>query len=101
MPFTMPKWGWYAIGAALAALALYLAITAYGNSRYREGVSDTDAKWAEASERLKAKAAESATRADDAAAVRLEEFKQQVEDEERELEEAKRTGGSPWDVLFN
>lgn len=100
LPFTMPRWGWYAIGAALAALAIYLAVSAYGNSRYDAGVKDTDAKWEEASARLKAQAEKSATRADDAAAKRLEEHRIQVEDEAKALEAAKAEGSSPLDVLF-
>lgn len=100
LPFTMPRWGWYAIGGVLLALAIYLAVNAFGNSRYDEGVAATDAKWEEASARLKAQAEQSATRADDAAAVRLEEFETQVEDERKALDEAQRTGSSPLDVLF-
>ena len=99
MPFAIPFW-LKIVGPLVLLAAVIGGIMAYGNSRYNAGVTDTDAKWEEASDRLKAQAAESATRADDAAAVRLEEFKQQVEDEEKALEEAERTGSSPLDVLF-
>ena len=92
---------WLKIVGPLVLLAAVIGgIMAYGNSRYNAGVDDTDAKWEEASNRLKEKAAESATRADDAAAARLDEFKQQVEDEEKAIEKAKAEGSSPFDVLF-
>lgn len=100
LPFTLPRWAWFLIGGALLALGLYLAITAYGNSRYREGVSDTDAKWAEASAKLKADAAKSATRADDAAVKRLEEHVAQASEDAAAVEKAKAEGSSPLDALF-
>lgn len=99
LPF-IPKWAWYAIGGLALALAVFLAVRSYGNGRYDEGVTDTDAKWVEASDRLKEQAAQSATRADDAAVKRLEEFETQVEDEAKALEAAKAEGSSPLDVLF-
>jgi hypothetical protein len=96
----LPRWAWIALAAALAAFLLWRALDSYGDRRYDQGVTDTDAKWEEASARLKAQAAQSATRADDAAAKRLDEFKTQVEDERKALDEAERTGSSPLDVLF-
>lgn len=100
LPFAMPRRGWYAIGAALAALTLWLAITAYGNSRYKAGVSDTDAKWEEASANLRADAAASATKADDAAVKRLEEHVAQASEDAAAVEKAKAEGRSPLDALF-
>lgn len=86
--------------AVLVGLFLWWRIHAYGVARYDAGVNATDAKWVEAGNRLEAAAANSATRADDAAANRLEEFHNQVEDERQALDEANRTGTSPLDVLF-
>ena len=100
LPFTLPRWAWHAIGALLLALALWMLVNAYGNARYDAGVKDTDAKWEEASNRLKEKAAQSATRADDAAAIRLEEYREQVEDERAAVAKAQAEGSSPLDALF-
>lgn len=80
--------------------ALWLALHLYGNSRYRAGARDTDAKWEEASRRLKEQAAQSATHADDQAAQRLEEFEQQVQEERQAIDAAIQNGSSPFDVLF-
>ena len=49
-------------------------LDSYGDRRFEEGVQATDAKWEEAAAKLKEQAAQSATRADDAAANRLENF---------------------------
>lgn len=89
------------VAVPLAVIALlWLGLHLYGNSRYNAGVHDTDAKWQEASDRLKAQAAQSATRADDAAAERLGQFKQQVEDEKEAMDAAASNGSSVFDVLF-
>lgn len=100
MPFTLPRWAWFAIGGLVLLLAFYFALTAYGNSRYREGVSDTDAKWEAASAKLKEQAAQSATKADDAAADRLGKFVEQATEDEKAVEDAKVNGNSPLDALF-
>lgn len=90
------------IAALVIGIALFAwwRLDAYGDKREQEGVEKTDAKWEEASARLKERAAQSATRADDAAAARLDEFETQVEDEAKALEAAKADGSSPLDVLF-
>lgn len=85
----------------LIALGIYLWINAYGDRRFQEGVTATDAKWEEASDRLREDAANSATRADDAAANRLEEYEDQVSEERNRLDEAEQNGSSPLDVLFS
>lgn len=92
------------VGPIVILLALGLAIAAYGSSKYsagkRAGVEQTDAKWQAASEQLKKDAAKSATRADDAAAKRLEIYVEQQKADEEKLNEAQRTGSSPLDALF-
>lgn len=92
------------IGAGVGALVLvgllWWAITSYGNRRYQAGVDATDAKWHEASERLKLEAEASATKADDRAAKRLEEFEAQVEEEQDAIDAAIRNGSSPFDAIF-
>ena len=90
----------YVVIPALIILIVWWAVVDYGNRRYRAGVTDTDAKWQEASRRLQQQAQQSATRADDAAAVRLEEHERSVAEERRELDEAARNNRSPLDVLF-
>lgn len=94
------KWALGCIGAALLILLFYLWLDAYGDRRYKEGVTATDARWHEASERLKADAANSATQADDAAANRVAQFENQVAEERNRLHEAEQNGSSPLDVLF-
>jgi hypothetical protein len=84
----------------LVILFLWWRIDAYGDRRFDAGANQADARWQEASNRLQAEAANSATRADDAAANRLEQFQNQVADERQALDEANRTGTSPLDVLF-
>lgn len=95
----------YAIlGAGVGALALigllWWAINSYGSRRYQAGVIATDAKWEEASNRLKEQAAQSATRADDNAANRLVEFEAQVQEEQEAIDAAIANGSSPFDAIF-
>lgn len=89
-----------AVGAVLIVVGIWLAITSYGDRRYRAGVDATDRKWEEASQRLKDEAARSATKADDRAAQRLDEFEEQVQEEQEAIDEAIENGSSPFDVLF-
>jgi hypothetical protein len=70
------------------------------NKGHKDGVAEVDAQWKAASDALKAKAAQSATRADDAAAARTDEYRQQAEDERKAVEDAQANGSSPIDVLF-
>jgi predicted lipid-binding transport protein (Tim44 family) len=84
----------------LIALVIWLALDAYGDSRYREGKKDEAAAWQEASDKLKAKAAATATKADDAAAKRAEEHVAKVEKEKEAVAAALEEGRSPFDALF-
>lgn len=80
--------------------AFYLMLDAYGDSRYRAGVSETDAKWEEAGRRLEEQARQSASAADKAAAKTIEAHNERVEAEKERIDEAIREGSSPLDVLF-
>lgn len=90
---------WAAL-AVIVALFIWWRVHAFGVRQFRAGENQADAHWVEAGNRLQAEAANSATRADDAAANRLEQFRNQVDDERQALDEANRTGTSPLDVLF-
>lgn len=96
---------WLKIVGPIVLLAVVIGgVKLWGNSKFnagkREGVEQTDAKWEAASAALKAKAAETATKADDAAAKRLEEFVEQSEEDAAAVEKAKAEGKSPLDALF-
>lgn len=87
--------------AIIAVLGLiWWRVDAFGDRRYRAGVTATDAKWEEAARRLQAAAAASATQADDAAANRLHTFENQVAAEQESIDAAEANGSSPIDVLF-
>lgn len=101
--FIIPAW--LKIVGPIVLLALVVGgIMAWGNSKFRagksEGIEETDAKWQAASDALKRKAAESATKADDAAVKRLEEHVAQAEEDAAAVEKAKAEGSSPLDALF-
>ncbi len=96
----MPKWAWVALGGVFLVAAFWIALTLYGNARYNAGVTDTDAKWAEASRRLENQARAAGTRADTREAERIEDHAEAVADERERLDEAIATGSSPLDVLF-
>lgn len=96
---------WLKIVGPLVLLAvLFAGVKMWGNSKYnageKAGIEATDAKWEAASAKLKEDAAASATRADDAAVVRLEEHVAQVEEDQAAVEKAKAEGTSPLDALF-
>jgi type II secretory pathway component PulM len=97
----MTRWAWFGLGGALLLLGAYIALDRYGDRRYQEGVTATDAKWQKAFDELKAAAAKSASKADDAAAVRVEAFTEQAAKDQEKVNEAVRTGSSPLDALFN
>lgn len=104
MNFAIPLWA--KIAGPIIALALIIgALLAWGNSKYhageRAGIAATDKKWEAAAAQLKADAAKSATKADDAAANRLEVFVEQQEAEQAKIDEAVKEGRSPLDALFN
>lgn len=88
------------IGILLIAFAAWRMVDSYGDRRERDGVEKTDAKWIEASNKLKEAAAQSATKADDKAAERLDEFKAQADADAAAVEQAKAEGKSPLDALF-
>jgi hypothetical protein len=96
----MPRWAWVLVGAALLMAAFYFALDAYGDSRYREGKSDADRAWQEASDKLIEKAAKAGTKADKAAAGRVADFAAKQEQEKEKVDAAAKDGSSPFDVLF-
>jgi FtsZ-interacting cell division protein ZipA len=71
------------------------------NKGEEAGIEATDAKWIAASEKLKEDAARSATKADDAAAKRLDEHVEQIAVDQAAVDEAVKEGRSPLDALFN
>lgn len=96
---------WLKIVGPLVALAILLAgVMAWGKSKFNAGheagVTETDAKWQAASDKLKEDAAASATRADDAAVIRLEEHVAQAEEDQAAVNKAVAEGKSPLDALF-
>lgn len=80
--------------------AFYLALDAYGDSRYYAGVTETDAKWEAAGRKLEAQAAASASAADTGSLVRVTDFNAKVAEEKEKLDAAATDGSSPLDVLF-
>jgi hypothetical protein len=97
----LPRWAWFAIGGVLLLVAFYLALNAYGNSRYKAGKADADAAWIAASDKLIQKAQSAGTKADKAAAARQADFAAKQEDEKERIDAAQAKGSSPFDVLFN
>lgn len=91
---------WTLIGVVGLIAALWIGLILYGNARYRAGVEDTDAKWVAAGEKLKAQAAKSATRADQAEARRIEDHTEQLAAEKERIDAAISEGRSPLDALF-
>lgn len=79
---------------------IWWMIRDYGNSREQEGVDKERAAWVTAGERLKEDAAQSATKADDKAVARLEEYKEQADADRKVVDQAVENGTSPLDALF-
>lgn len=96
MPTIPAKW----LLIAGAVIAIALSIWAYGNARYNAGVTDTDAKWDEAGERLARQAETARSEADAASAGRAAEEFERVKDEKEKIDAATDSGSSPLDVLF-
>lgn len=97
---------WAKILGPIAALAIIIGgLAAWGSHKYHsgydKGVQATDAKWEKAAAELKRDAAKSATKADDAAANRLENFVEQQTADQEAVNEAVKEGRSPLDALFN
>lgn len=89
------------VGIPLLILAaFYMALNAYGDSRYDAGKADADKAWIEASNKLIEKSQAAGTKADKAAAARQADFAAKQEDEKEKIDAAIEEGGSPLDVLF-
>lgn len=104
MPFAIPLWA--KIVGPIVALALLLGGFALWSHHqyskgYKAGGDYVDAQWQAADEKLRQQSAQSATRADDAAAKRAEEFHQQADSDRKAVEDAQANGTSPLDALFN
>lgn len=96
---------WLKIVGPLVALGLIIAgISAWGSSKYRAGhkagVTETDAAYKTASDKFKADAAASASKADDKAVARLEEYQEQAKEDQAAVDAAIKEGSSPLDALF-
>lgn len=90
-----------AVGVLLLVIALiWWRVDAYGDKRFQEGVTETDAAWKKASDELMREAGKSATKADDRAVAALEEHKEQIDEDRAAVEKAKEEGSSPLDALF-
>lgn len=98
--FTLPRWAWFAIGGLFLLLAFYLALDAYGDSRFDAGKAQADAEWKAAEAALLEKAANARTEADKRAAANAAEYAAKVQDEKEKIDAAISEGSSPFDVLF-
>lgn len=94
------KYGAVALGLVLLCLFIWWRIDSYGDRRFDAGVANERGKWEAAEKKLKEDAAKSATKADDRAAARLEEHKEQIDEDRKAVDQAVRDGSSPLDVLF-
>jgi hypothetical protein len=96
----VPRWAWVALGAVLLIVAFYLALDAYGDSRYREGKANEKAAWEQAEAEFRKKAGEAEKKADKQAAAREADHLAAVADERKKIDAAVENGSSPLDVLF-
>jgi hypothetical protein len=90
----------FIIGLLLVIGAFYIALDAYGDSRFREGRAVENKAWKDAQDRLLKQAAESATAADKKALAATVEHAAKVEEEKEKVDAAIADGSSPFDVLF-
>jgi hypothetical protein len=101
--FAIPFW-LKIVGPVVAIALLIGGVMAWGHSKYnaghKAGVEETDAAYKAASDKLKADAAVSATKADDKAVARLEDYQAQAKDDQAAVDKAKEEGRSPLDALF-
>lgn len=89
------------IGIPLLILGMfYLALDAYGDSRYQAGRTDEEAAWKAAQDKLLQDAANAADEADSDAVGRALDHAAKVEEEKERISEAQASGVSPFDVLF-
>lgn len=84
----------------LVLVVFYIALDAYGDSRFREGRTAENKAWKKAQDNLLAQAAESATAADKVALAATMDQAAKVEEEKERVDDAIANGGSPFDVLF-
>lgn len=91
---------WMGLGAVAVLIGLWFALMAWGNSRYEAGVTHTDAKWAEAGERLAAQVETAGAAADVKEAERIENHTERLAAEREKIDEAVAQGRSPLDALF-
>lgn len=94
------KYGAVVLGVVLFCLFIWWRVDAYGDKRFDAGVLNERSKWEAAEEKLRQEAAASATRADDAAAKRLEVHKEKIDADRQAVDQAVRDGSSPLDALF-
>jgi hypothetical protein len=85
----------FVVVPALVVLGFYLALDAYGDSRFRAGVEKTDAAWKKANDKLVAQAASSATAADKQSTARAITYAAQAEEEKEKIDDAIQNGTSP------
>lgn len=90
----------YVLVPLLILGAFYLALDAYGDSRFREGRKAENAAWQAAQDKLLKDAAQSAAIADRQDLARKIEHSAQVQEEKEKIDEAIANGSSPFDVLF-
>lgn len=94
------KYGAIVLVTVLVIWFLWSRIDAYGDRRYDAGVMNERGKWEAAEKKLREEAAASSTRADDRAADRLAQHKEQIDEDRKAVDQAVRDGTSPLDALF-
>lgn len=90
----------YVIVPLLILGAIYFALDAYGDSRYREGRQVENQAWKDAQTELLKDAAAATTLADKKAHASTLEHTIKVQEEKEKIDEAIADGTSPLDVLF-
>jgi hypothetical protein len=90
----------YVAVPALILLGLYLALDAYGDSRFRAGRAVEAQLYKKASDKLIEQAANARTGANSASTARVLTHVAQVEEEKEKIDDAIANGTSPLDVLF-
>lgn len=96
------------VGEKFAGLAAYLFVLALIGGAiwwlradaYSDGVTATDAKWVEAGEKLKQRAAQAQGAASAASNSRTAIEVERVREEKEKIDAAEAQGSSPFDVLF-
>lgn len=90
----------YGIGIILLLVMFYLALDAYGDSRFREGRAAENAAWKKAQDVLIAQAAKSSKKADTEALAATLDQAAKTQEEKEKVDDAIANGSSPFDVLF-